>query len=248
MNNEYTHISVVLDNSGSMESIKKEVITSFNAFIRKQKEVPGRATFSLYNFRNPGSWSMFNNNAHPFLGSSPILHNSKVNIMYRFTDLQSTPELNDENYICETMTPLLDTIGVGIVDTGDGLRVLPEALRPKKVIFVIITDGQENDSVEHNLSKIKEMITHQTDIYKWEFVFLAANQDAIAVGSTYGIGAGSSMNFVASAAGTIGSTAALSEYVSRSRSSGVGVATSFTPAERDMSMGGGFKSSGGSTN
>jgi len=50
----------------------------------------------------------------------------------------------------------------------------------EKVIACILTDGSENASREFSRSKIKEMIEHQRDKYQWEFVFLAANQDAFA--------------------------------------------------------------------
>ena len=67
--------------------------------------------------------------------------------------------------------------------------------RPGKVVFVIITDGEENSSVEYRKDQIKSMIQHQTDIYKWHFVFLGANQDAIQEGASIGIHAAASMNY-----------------------------------------------------
>ena len=48
--NDYTHITVILDRSGSMESIRNDTIGGFNAFLDQQKAGPGLATFSLVQF------------------------------------------------------------------------------------------------------------------------------------------------------------------------------------------------------
>src|SRR5262249_32111821 len=78
-----------------------------------------------------------------------------------------------------------------------------EAKRPSLVAFVVITDGQENSSREYTKAKIKEMIDHQTSVYKWKFTFLGANQDAFAeagaMGFRPGAGGGYSHGRTASA-------------------------------------------------
>ncbi|MCX6089794.1 MAG: hypothetical protein NTX88_05395 [Candidatus Atribacteria bacterium] len=79
---------------------------------------------------------------------------------------------------------------------------MQEQDRPEKVIVCILTDGIENASREFSRSKIKEMIEHQRDKYKWEFVFLAANQDAFAEAGSIGISKNMAMNFCATKEGT----------------------------------------------
>ena len=84
-------------------------------------------------------------------------------------------------------TALLDAVGRAINETGRRLNDMDEADRPGLVVFVIVTDGQENSSCEFSLAKIREMIEHQQSVYKWQFSFLAANQDAFAEGAAMGI-------------------------------------------------------------
>lgn len=80
-------------------------------------------------------------------------------------------------------TALLDAIGRTIHQVEAGLKMDPY----RKVIFVIITDGQENASVEFNLGQVRKLIEGQKD---WSFLFLGANIDAFAEGGLLGIDAG----------------------------------------------------------
>jgi hypothetical protein len=84
-------------------------------------------------------------------------------------------------------TPLCDAWCKTIDKTGQRLAALPEADRPSKVIFVVITDGQENASRFQRRADVHQRVTRQTNDYKWEFVYLGANQDAIQEASYYGI-------------------------------------------------------------
>ena len=59
--------------------------------------------------------------------------------------------------------------------------------RPSKVLFVILTDGEENTSKRFTNAHVKQRIQHQIDVYKWTFIFLGANQDAFATGKEMGI-------------------------------------------------------------
>ena len=70
---------------------------------------------------------------------------------------------------------------------GKEFAEMPETERPENVLCVIITDGQENASKEFSTADVKKRIEHQQDVYKWEFLFLAANQDAFESGSALGI-------------------------------------------------------------
>jgi hypothetical protein len=62
---------------------------------------------------------------------------------------------------------------------------------------VITTDGQENASKEFNHQKIKEMITHQREVYKWEFVFFGANIETEIVAEELGINLDNAHSYVA---------------------------------------------------
>ena len=76
-------------------------------------------------------------------------------------------------------TALNDAIGFSIN--------LQKKTKTKNVIVAILTDGLENASSNFNNDQIKLMITEMTEIYKWTFMYLGANQDAFKVGRNLGI-------------------------------------------------------------
>lgn len=99
------------------------------------------------------------------------------------------------------MTALLDAIGRTIDDVGRRLAATEEARRPVKVIVAMLTDGMENASKDYTNARISEMIGHQKEKYGWEFIFLAANQDAIATARSMSISAEDAISYDASPAG-----------------------------------------------
>jgi hypothetical protein len=177
----YTHISVVLDRSGSMSSIASDTIGGFNTFLKSQQEAPGEATFSLTQF------------------------DTQHELNYSFVPVKDVPALNGKTFVPRGGTALYDAIGLTIVGCGEKLAAMDEANRPEKVILVILTDGEENSSREYSYQMIQEMIKKQQDVFSWEFVFLGANIDAKRIGTNLGIKGGNSMTFMASAKG-VGST------------------------------------------
>lgn len=74
--------------------------------------------------------------------------------------------------------------------------------RPARIVFVIITDGEENSSKEFTRDRVMSMVKHQTDVYKRQFVFIGANQKAIQSGAGIGVGAANSLSSAANAVGT----------------------------------------------
>jgi hypothetical protein len=92
-------------------------------------------------------------------------------------------------------TALYDAIVRVVDETGARLEALEE--KPSTVLFIIITDGQENASRRYTGEDALARITHQTERYSWQFVYLGAGQDAIKVGQRLGIGAAHSMTYTA---------------------------------------------------
>lgn len=180
MNPQLCDVTVVLDRSGSMATVQEDTIGGFNTFVDTQKNGVGKCLITLVQF----------DDVDP---NEVVMEGVDVN--------QSKP-LTKETYIPRGGTPLLDAIGRTIVATGIRLSKMADADRPSKVVFVILTDGHENSSKEYTAAKIKEMIKHQQDAYQWQFVFLGANQDAIAAGGNIGINANNSMTYAANSAGT----------------------------------------------
>lgn len=193
MKQNLTDINILLDRSGSMEETKGDTIGGFNRFLRDQRDVVGEATLSLVQFDNV---------YEELAGAVPI---------------GQARELTRETYLPRGSTALYDAICRMIDDTGKRLGAMAEGDRPSKVVFVIMTDGLENASRKHNSTDVSDRITKQRDTYKWEFVFIGANQDAIATGSKLGVPASHSMNYAASAAGTANAYAATSQRLSAVR-------------------------------
>ncbi len=79
---------------------------------------------------------------------------------------------------------------------------MPEAMRPDKVVIIIVTDGEENASRMFTKEDMRKRIETQQNVYSWNFIFTAANQDAIMAAESYGIKTTSAMNFEATNKGT----------------------------------------------
>jgi uncharacterized protein YegL len=163
MKKGYTHITIVLDKSGSMMSKQKEVIQGFNDFIDKQRAMPGEATLSL------------------------VVFNQECACPIPFGRIQSIYHITEATYRPEGWTALLDALGWAIDETGRVLSLMKEEDRPEKVIFCILTDGEENHSKEYKLHQVKEMVLHQQQVYKWEFIFVGAGIDAFTSADRLGI-------------------------------------------------------------
>lgn len=165
MKKGYTHITVVLDKSGSMASILSDTLGGFNTFLKGQKEsAKDGDTFTLVQFST-----------------------GVPECQYKNADISKIPDLNALNYYPGGGTALLDCLGDTINELGSHLRSLKEKDRPETVVFAIITDGEENSSIRFNKNQINELISKQRDVYKWNFTFLGANQDAIQEAAKYGI-------------------------------------------------------------
>lgn len=198
MRNDYTHISFVLDASGSMAKTRSDTIGGFNSFLDKQRSAPGYATMTLRQFAD---------------------HAERCE--YEFRAISEVPDLTELTYIPDGSTALYDAIGYTITDTGAFLRNLPEAARPSKVIIAILTDGKENASRRYSAGVLADMIKLQTDVYKWEFAFLGANQNAILTAGLLNIEPAKVMTYAANAAGTASAYCGLAEKVSLFRSTGI---------------------------
>lgn len=177
MKHDYMHILIILDASGSMSSIQDDIKGSFNEFLKKQREEPGRTVFDLYQFSD---------------GTERIV--KSADLAHFNDDLMA-------KYECSGCTALNDAVCTAIDTVGREFADMPEAERPEHVLCVIITDGMENASREFTTKDVRERIKRQQEVYSWEFQFLAANQDAFATGESIGLDRGDCMNFVADRAG-----------------------------------------------
>lgn len=160
-----TEIAILMDASGSMQDIRDDAVGGLNAFIADQKKEPGRANLTV---------TFFDSN--------------RFDRWVDGIDLRRCPVLGKE-YQPGASTPLLDATGRTIEELGERLRAMPEAERPGRVMVIVITDGYENASTVFTKQRIKEMIRHQEEVYKWRFVYLGANVDAFDEGHAMGYSA-----------------------------------------------------------
>jgi hypothetical protein len=211
MKENYTHISVILDRTGSMESIRDDTIGGFNAFLDEQKAQATMATLTLVQFDSQDPYE----------------------VVHRFAPIQTVPALTRQTYVPRASTPLLDAIGRGINDLEQSLGELPEAEKPTRVVLVIITDGQENASREFKKDQVVNMIQEKTEQAHWQFVFLSADLAAIGDALQMGVKAASAMAFDKSAKGTAAAWASVSARIADFREAKTaGVA--FSEADREQ--------------
>ena len=177
MKHDYTHLIIVLDASGSMSSIRDDIKGSFNEFLKKQREEPGKTVFDLY----------------PFSDTAKRIVKS-ADLAQFHDDLMA-------KYDCSGCTALNDAVCIAIDTVGHEFADMPESERPEHVLCVIITDGMENASREFTSKDVKNRIEHQKNKYGWQFEFLAADQDAFATGESLGIDYDGCMNFTHDLAG-----------------------------------------------
>jgi hypothetical protein len=196
MKDGYTHISVILDRTGSMETIRDDTIGGFNAFLNAQKAAPELATLTLVQFDSQDPYE----------------------VVHHFKPLADVPELARETFVPRANTPLLDAIGRGINDLEKSLADITEPERPSRVVMVLITDGQENASREFRKDQIEKMIKEKQEKAAWQFVFLSADLDAIGDALTSGVRAASTLAHDKDSHGVGAAWAALSRSVSDYRS------------------------------
>lgn len=158
------HISVVLDRTGSMESIRDDTIGGFNSFLAAQQADANPTTLSLVQFDSQA----------PF------------EVLQAFAPVASVPPLTRESYVPRGGTPLFDAIGRGIIDLDARLTAMPAAERPSRIVFVIVTDGQENASREFTGDQVRGMIASHRQA-GWQFVFLSADEGAIRNGRSVNV-------------------------------------------------------------
>lgn len=184
----FIEIVVVLDRSGSMGTVRSDTIGGFNTFVSDQKSnAVGEIKLSLIQF------------------------DDQYEVVYNGKQINEVPLLTEETFVPRGMTALFDAVGKSINTVGERLAKTPEMERPSLVVFVILTDGQENASKEFKLEQAKEMITHQKEKYGWQFVFLGADQDAFQA-AQMGLSANSTYNYTS--ANTIGTYTTLSRAIS----------------------------------
>ena len=188
MKKNLTELVFILDRSGSMSGLENDTIGGFNAMLKEQKSVAGEAFVTT------------------------VLFSDQYEVLHDRIDIRKVEPLTENDYSVRGNTALLDAVGKTIHNINEAQKYTAENDRAEKVLFVIITDGQENASCEYSAERIKARIERQKEKYGWEFVFFGANMDAVMEAGKLGIGAGRAKNYCADAVGTNMAYTAMSAF------------------------------------
>jgi Mg-chelatase subunit ChlD len=203
-----TLLVLVVDRSGSMARIRSDMEGGLRTLLEDQKTGPGRCLVTLAQF------------------------DTEYEVLY---DHLPVAEVPDYQLVPRGSTALLDAIGRTIALVSERIIATPEADRPGKVVFAVITDGLENSSREWDRSQVMKSVKSQAE-QGWQFTFLGANQDAIQEGRKLGVDPAMAMTFSASQVGARAAGMGLSHAVRRYRR-GDAETLAYTPAERADALG-----------
>lgn len=198
-------VTFVLDQSGSMSSIKDDTIGGYNSYLDGLRQAEPDAAFTLI-----------------------LFDSNKVDLRHRAIAAKDVPALTPETYIPGASTPLIDACMKAIKATEE------KAPAGAPVVIVIQTDGQENASTQFTRQELIEAVSKKT-AEGWLFVFIGAGIDAFAQASSFGFAAANTMSYgrekSASAFNTI--SRATRSYMANDGGAAGAAAASFTDEERE---------------
>ncbi len=175
-----THIYILLDRSGSMSSIANDVIGGFNQMIKDQKANGPDAKVTFVQFDSQDSQEVI------VAGASIV----------------ELVQLDGSTFVPRGGTPLLDATGLLIGRARVEAAAREATGLPKQdILFVSITDGEENESSEYTLTQIKKLVK-ECEKSGWTFVFLSAALDAYGDAERIGLKQGNIQAFDGTAQGT----------------------------------------------
>jgi len=170
-----------------------------------------------------------------------VLFDNDSRLLHDRIDLKAVSAMTDKEYAVGGSTALLDAIGRTIRKIGNVQKHTAEGFRAEKVLFVIITDGEENASREYSADRIREMIRRQKEEYGWEFIFLGANIDAVQTAGRFGIAPDRTADYLADSEGIGLNFSVMSAAVASFRQTGNVDGSSLEAIRRDARKRGGRK-------
>jgi uncharacterized protein YegL len=188
--NNLTWIIVILDRSGSMSMIKDATEEGLNGFLKSQADEPGEAKLTLVQF------------------------DDEYEVVHDLVPIEDVEYVRLEPRGC---TALLDSMGKTLTQAKKKYDDAEPENRPDKVFVVITTDGHENASKEYTNVLINDLLKKVREVWKWQVVFTAANQDAIATAAQMSIMTGNAMTFAATQTGVTKLYDSLSSKMSAQR-------------------------------
>jgi uncharacterized protein YegL len=170
MKNGATELVFILDKSGSMAGLESDTIGGFNGMLRDQQKMEGECRITT------------------------VLFDDRYELLHDRIDIRAVRPISDKEYQVGGYTALLDAVGKTIKKIDKAQKNTAIEYRASKVMFVIITDGEENASRAYASDEIKGMIEAQKQLGR-EFIFLGANIDAVATAKSFGIAEDRAQNF-----------------------------------------------------
>jgi len=182
MTDKSTVVSFLLDETGSMESIKDDTIGGFNQYLDTlATDHPGKIEFTLVKFDS-----------------------NKIEKVCVGVPLEQVEKLSNHNYKPGAGTPLIDAAYKTITATRELVEKRDD--RPN-VTVVMQTDGHENASTEHTNDDLFALIKDLT-AKGWMFMFLGAGIDAYDQAGKWGISQATTVSYARANTGQTMSAAA----------------------------------------
>ena len=169
-----TIVNFILDKSGSMDDSRDATISGFNEYLSTLKKEKGDILFSL------------------------TLFDTEITKKHVVIPLSKVKKLTRKTYVPDGMTALYDAVVETVESANEKISEIKEKT---KSLVVIMTDGQENSSSQHDQSCLKDLIK-KLEKENWTFVFLGANQDSWLTTGDWGLSMNNVANFNSSVAGT----------------------------------------------
>ena len=191
-----TEVVFILDESGSMYPLKDDTIGGFNSMLEKQRKIDGEVYVST------------------------VLFSDRSKVIHDRIGIKEISDMKNEDYEPSGCTALLDALGDAIKHISTIHKYARKEDVPDNTLFIIITDGMENASHRYNDKDVKKMIEEKKK-KGWEFIFLAANIDAIETASTYGINKDMAAQYVNDFDGVTANFDALSDAIANVRACSV---------------------------
>ena len=173
-----TELVFILDMSGSMAGLTDDTIGGFNSILKEQASKDGDVLVTTY---------LFNNDSRMIHDRLPITR---------------VPQMTERDYRASGCTALLDAMGDAIRHIAGIHRYARAEDVPDHTMFVITTDGMENASHRYTATQVKSMVEHEQEKYGWEFLFLAANIDAVETAERIGVSPDRAVNYMSDTIGT----------------------------------------------
>ena len=190
-----TELVIIIDKSGSMHGLEEDTIGGVNAMLEGQKKLKGSAC-----------------------KVTTVLFDSHMKVLHDRLDIEEIEALNGADYKAGGTTALIDALGETITHISDIHKYARKEDVPEKTIFFVTTDGMENASHKFTSAEVKKLIEKKQEENGWEFIFAAANIDAVETGARYGFKEGMSFNYVHDSVGTQTMYECASEYIECARS------------------------------